>query len=122
MVDDSSADANLVKRAVERLNQQIQFEWIADAEEAYTKLQQHARTEDEIILLDIKMPKVTGLEILERLSEMGKIDELLPIVILSSSSLERDIRQVEQYPGVLYRAKPEGYIGMKSLMQEILQP
>lgn len=121
MVDDSSADANLVRRAVERMNQQIEFNWIADAEEACTRLQQYARTEDEVILLDIKMPKITGLEILQRLAELGKIDELPPIIILSSSSLERDIKQVKQYPGVLYRAKPEGYLGMKTLVQEILQ-
>lgn len=120
MVDDSATDAELVKRAVERMGHQIEFEWLSDAEEAYAKLQSYPSTQEEVIFMDIKMPKVTGLEILQRLSEKGKIDELPPIVMLSSSSMERDMKQVENYPGVLYRTKPEGYLGIKKLMQEIL--
>jgi two-component system response regulator len=54
----------------------------------------HATSRPKIIILDLKLPKVDGLEVLRRLKG-DPVTRLIPIVVLSSSQEERDL--VESY-------------------------
>lgn len=122
MIDDSRADALLLKRAIGKNYSNIDFSWIGDSEEGLNYLSDWSGDQPELILLDIKMPKLTGLELLEKLTEQRQLNELPRIVVMSSSSLERDRKAACSYPGVDYRSKPGGYHEIVELIGELLNP
>ncbi len=72
-----------------------------------------------IVVLDIKMPGMSGLDVLEFIR---KSDELghLPVLILSASSEDRDLRRAYRYHANAYLVKPERYNKLKELVEAIL--
>lgn len=122
MIDDSRADAFLVQRAVSKISADIKFVWIGDAEEGYRHLLETRSDDRNLIILDIKMPKMTGLDILRELDHLGALQRLPRVIVLSSSSLDRDVNEAESYGNVVYRTKPEGFVGIRSMMQNLLEP
>jgi CheY-like chemotaxis protein len=101
LVEDSDTDAELCIRALKRHHLANKLEWAKDGAEALDFLLcsgSHAGRGKEsgpkVILLDLRLPKVDGLEVLRRV----KADErtkAIPIVILTSSQEDRDV--VESY-------------------------
>ena len=100
LVEDNAEDAEMTLRALRKRNLANQLHWVKDGEEALDYLfctgQYAGRTPSQppkLVLLDIKMPKVDGIEVLRRIkaSEL----KLLPVVVMTSSNEERDV--VESY-------------------------
>lgn len=120
MIDDSRTDAQLLRRAVSRQSKEVEFNWIGDAEEGLEYLLNQPVREDELVLLDIKMPKLTGLEILERLAAKKKLPPDPNIVVLSSSDLKRDMDVVATFGGIGYRCKPGGYHEIISMVSDLM--
>ena len=101
LVEDNPEDAELTLRALKKHNLANKIFVVNDGEEAldfiFTKGKFAGRSdnrEPRVILLDLKLPKVSGLEVLEKI-KADKIKRLIPVVVLTSSKEERDI--VESY-------------------------
>jgi two-component system response regulator len=93
LVEDNPDDERLTLRALRRGRITNPIQVARDGEEALNVL----LTSDplpSVVLLDLKLPKVDGLEVLQRLRANDRT-RLLPIVILTSSNEQRDI--VESY-------------------------
>ena len=121
MIDDSADDASLIKRVVKKHSGELKFQWISDPVEALEFLQT-AKAEDYLlILLDIKMPKMTGLELLESLEEAGSLSTLArKIIVYSSSDLSVDQDQAATYAEIRYKTKPSGYLDAKLWLGELI--
>jgi two-component system response regulator len=94
LVEDNPDDAGLTIRSLKKHNLANKLLHLEDGQEAINFLFNDERELPRLILLDLKMPKVDGLEVLRRL----KSDErrrVIPVVVLTSSKEERDI--VESY-------------------------
>ncbi|MGC9516078.1 MAG: response regulator [Methanomicrobiales archaeon] len=101
LVEDNPTDAELTMRALKRKNLVNKLVWVKDGAEAldliFAKGEFSHRNPEEfprLILLDLRMPKVDGLEVLQTI----KADERtrkIPVVVLTSSKEDRDI--VESY-------------------------
>ena len=114
LVEDSDADAEMTMRALKKRNLANKLVWVKDGAEALdfiactgayaNRLNGHPR----LILLDIKMPRLDGIEFLRRLKSDEKT-RLIPVVMLTSSAEERDV--VESYRlGVnSFLVKPVGF-------------
>ena len=94
LVEDNPNDAELTIRELRRNNLANKLHWLKDGEEALNFFfKKHKDTDfkarPKVILLDIKLPKVNGLEVLEKLKEDDRTRHI-PVVILTSSSEERD--------------------------------
>jgi len=97
LVEDNPNDAELAIRALKAHNLANKLVWLKDGVEAldfiFAQGQYAARSIEDVpkvILLDLKLPRVNGLEVLEKV----KSDErtrTIPTVVLTSSSEERDI-------------------------------
>lgn len=93
LVEDNIDDEALTIRALRRGNVNNPIKVARDGEEALTAI----FTTDSlpsVVLLDLKLPKINGLEVLQRI-RANERTRVLPVVVLTSSSEERDI--VESY-------------------------
>ncbi len=100
LVEDSATDAELCIRALKKHNLANKLVWAKDGAEALDLLfatgehAMHCPIRPKVVLLDLRLPKVDGLEVLHRVKADDRT-RLLPVVILTSSKEERDI--VEAY-------------------------
>jgi two-component system response regulator len=99
LVEDDPGDAELTLRAFARREPAIVVTWVQDGVEALEKLAEidgrgpEAKLPD-VILLDLHMPRMDGLELLHRLRSHERT-RLVPVVVLTSSNDEREL--VESY-------------------------
>jgi CheY-like chemotaxis protein len=101
LVEDNAFDAEMTMRALRRNNVVNRMHWVKDGEEALDYMfragayaQRPAGALPKLVLLDIKMPKVDGIEVLRRLKS-DPVTRTTPVVIMTSSNEERDL--VESY-------------------------
>ena len=93
LVEDNPDDEALTLRAFKRANIANDLEVVRDGQEALDYLfgdGADARAAPGLILLDLKLPKVDGLEVLKRVREHERT-KLTPVVILTSSREETDL-------------------------------
>ncbi len=101
LVEDNPTDAELTIRALKKENLTNKLVWVKDGEEALNFLfatGEYANRSKEdlpkLVLLDLRMPKVDGLEVLQKI-KTDKRTKKIPVVILTSSKEDEDI--VESY-------------------------
>lgn len=95
LVEDNPDDAALTIRALKKNNLINKLVHVKDGEEALNFIyDENRQVMPKLIMLDNKMPKVTGLEVLKKLkSDPAK--KSIPVVMLTSSKEDRDI--IESY-------------------------
>lgn len=96
LVEDNSDDEKLTLRALRQAEIRTEVAVVRDGVEALEYLFREGRFAGrpipvpELILLDLKLPKINGLEVLERLRS-HEATRMVPVVIMSSSDEESDI-------------------------------
>jgi CheY-like chemotaxis protein len=114
LVEDDPSDAELAIRAFKKCNITDGILHLKNGEEALdflfstgkyaTRLQHNPR----VIFLDLKMPKVSGLEVLRKIKADART-KVIPVVLLSSSSEEKDIAVCYECGANSYLVKPMDY-------------
>lgn len=100
LVEDSETDAEMTIRALTRGKVANTLVWVKDGVEALDFVNLTGAFKDRggghprMILLDIKMPRLDGIEVLKSLKS-NESTRMIPIVMLTSSAEERDV--VESY-------------------------
>jgi len=89
LVEDNPDDVELTKRAFRKNNIGNEIMVAKDGEEALEKLLGPKRVIPTVIILDLKLPKIDGLEVLRRVRKDERT-KLLPVVILTSSKEDKD--------------------------------
>ena len=112
LVEDRPDDVDLTLRALKKHNISNEVVVLHDGAEAldyfFATGQYTGRNLDEqpaVVLLDIKLPKVDGLEVLKRLRSNEKT-KLIPVVILTSSKEQQDVINSYQWGCNSYVRKP----------------
>ncbi len=119
LIEDNQEDAELTIRALKKYNLANNLLHLQDGEEALNFLfSSNINTIPKIILLDIKMPKVDGIEVLRKIKS-DPYRKIIPVVVLTSSKEERDI--IESYKlGVnAYIVKPVEFDKFVKAVSEI---
>jgi CheY-like chemotaxis protein len=94
LAEDNAEDAEMTLRALKRNNLANKVRWVKDGAEALEHLFGSGGRPPKLVLLDIKMPKVDGIEVLRRL-KADAATRKIPVVVMTSSNEERDV--VESY-------------------------
>jgi CheY-like chemotaxis protein len=111
LVEDDARDVELTLDALEESNLANEVDVARDGKEALDYLYCRGRFADRaretpaVVLLDLKMPKVSGIDVLRQI----KTDEalkMIPVVVLSSSAEERDVIESYQLGVNAYVVKP----------------
>jgi len=112
LVEDNPDDAALTKRAFKTSNLSNNLIHLKNGEEAISFIFEGKEfdgtkfTENpKVILLDLKMPKVNGIEVLEKIKSNEKTKSI-PVVILTSSSEDPDIKKCYELGANSYIVKP----------------
>ncbi len=112
LVEDNKTDEELTLRAFKKNNLKNEVKVMRDGAEALSFLfatEQYASRDQSImpdlVLLDLKLPKVDGLEILRRIRADPRT-KLLPVVVLTSSKEEQDLVKSYSLGANSYVQKP----------------
>lgn len=95
LVEDDEVDVMNVKRALKKNNLTIPIHHVSDGCEAlelldYWQFSEFTRLKNLVILLDLNMPKMNGLEFLKLLRENRQFNKI-PVIILTTSSQQKDL-------------------------------
>lgn len=126
LVEDNLTDAELTIRELKKHNMANNLIHLKDGEEALDFLfatGKYADTRDiqyrpKVILLDIQMPKVTGIEVLEKIKTDPKTRSV-PVVILTSSKENPDIQKCYDLGANSYIVKPVNFDGFAQAIKNL---
>ncbi len=109
LVDDSSADAELTRRALYQAQPEHTLHHVCDGVEAMEFLRQEgkftAAPRPSFILLDLNMPRMDGRAVLQELKDDDSLRKI-PVVILSTSNHDSDIHSAYELHANAYVVKP----------------
>ncbi|MQA28514.1 MAG: response regulator [Luteitalea sp.] len=105
LVEDNPDDEALTLRALKKQNIANEIVILRDGVEALDFLLAPDKPLPHLVLLDLKLPKIGGLEVLQRLRDEPRT-RLLPIVVLTSSDEDRDVIDGYRFGANSYIRKP----------------
>lgn len=109
LVEDDSVDAMTVRRALKEVGSTRQLVHRTNGEEALNHL--HAADDDDLpglVLLDLNMPRMNGLEFLEHRQADARLREI-PVVVLTTSTNAHDIERSHELNATGYIVKSINY-------------
>lgn len=120
-VDDDTNDTALLQAASRKARVKFQLVNVSDGEEAIAYL---SSAEDKsvhmpaLVLLDMKMPGATGVEILRWIRQHPRLNRL-PVIVLSGSELQDDIRRAYAAGANSYLVKPLGFDALVEMIKNL---
>jgi CheY-like chemotaxis protein len=108
LVEDDQVDAMTVKRAFKDLNISNPLHVVHNGEDALDYIRDKKNETPGLVLLDINLPKMNGLEFLRHAKEKGDLGRI-PVVVLTSSNTEQDLLDCIGLGVEGYVVKPPDY-------------
>jgi len=115
LVEDNSEDAELTIRALKKKNLANRLLWLEDGEEALDYIfcrnryaERNIDRPPKVILLDLKLPKLSGLDVIKAIRADDRVRKI-PIVIVTSSREDPDIQAAYDMMVNSYVVKPVNF-------------
>jgi len=125
LADDDSNDIFFLRRAFQKAGYENTVLDVPDGEKAIEYLRGENHFSDRarfpiptLLMLDLKMPKINGFEVLEWLRTRNDLREL-KVVVLSSSGLATDQQKARELGAHEYRVKPTDLEDMVNMIKEV---
>jgi len=124
MVEDDARDVELSLTALEQYNLANEVVVVGDGEEALDYLYRRGKFmarpsgNPAVLLLDLKLPKVDGLEVLQQIKTDAQL-KMIPVVVLTSSREERDMVASYQLGVNAYVVKPVDFHEFVNAVKEL---
>ncbi len=126
LVEDDLNDIFLVKRAFKMARIQNPLQVVTDGLEAISYLRGEGKYADrhtyalpKLIVMDIKMPRKSGFEVLEWVKGSSRVLRRIPVVIVSSSEDPHDINKAYELGANAYMVKPVDFRAVEHLFESI---
>jgi len=122
LVEDDPAHAELVLRNLEEHMESNRIIHLSDGESAldflFHKGEYIDAPQPHVVLLDLRLPKVNGLEVLRQIRASDDL-HMIPVVILTTSEAEKDVERAYEYHANSYIVKPLDFERFNLLMKEL---
>jgi two-component system response regulator len=125
MAEDNAHDVLATKRAWHQFGFGNHLYIVSDGEECLEYLYHRGKYQDpniyvtpDLILLDLKLPKLDGHQVLQRIRADTQF-RFLPVIILTNSTLEIDRNKGYEYGCTAFLKKPVGYSNFANLIKSI---
>lgn len=125
LVEDTPSDVELTLRAFKKNNFANKIFVVGDGQEALDYIYKEGQFKDRettelprLILLDLKLPKISGIEVLKVL-KTDPVTKKIPIVVLTSSKEDRDIHECYNLGVNSYIAKPVDFNQFVTTVREL---
>ncbi|WP_338766484.1 response regulator [Massilia sp. METH4] len=122
LVEDNPDDVLLARRALKKAGLPVAMQIVEDGDEAVAYLDGTGRFADRgrhplpgLVLLDLKLPRRPGLEVLRWVRDQAALDTT-PVVVLTSSSEDEDIQKAYALGANSYLQKPVAFNGLVQLL------
>jgi len=124
LVEDNEGHAKLIMRALGDVEVPQKIFWVADGEEALDYLFHHRKYEDkeksprpDLIILDLRLPKRDGQEVLKKIKQSAKLKSI-PVVVITSSQSEEDETEAYRNYANSYLLKSADFQEFAGMIQE----
>ena len=125
LVEDSREDAEITLRAFKKQNLFNKIQVVEDGEQALEYIfgtgaynERNINCRPKVILLDLKLPKMGGLEVLRKIRADDQT-KLIPVVVLTSSQEEKDIMESYKLGVNSYITKPVDFNKFMGTVSEL---
>jgi CheY-like chemotaxis protein len=126
-VEDDANDVLLLEHASRKAGVDCEIQRVADGDEAIAYLRGAEQFADRaqfplprLILLDLKMPRLNGFDVLTWLRAQEKL-RTMPVVVLSSSNHDADLRRAYELGVNSYLIKPVSFDSLVQIMKAIYE-
>ena len=124
-VEDNPDHSNLVARTLRNHRVANKVFLVEDGETALDYLLRRGKYADpeksprpHVILLDLRIPKIDGQEVLRVIKTTDKLSKI-PVVVLTSSEAEKDIAEAYEHHANSYLVKPVGFEAFTQMMESL---
>jgi CheY-like chemotaxis protein len=125
LVEDNPAHAELIMRSFEEYQIANQIYHVMDGEAALNYLHQQEEFADpevsprpDVILLDLRLPKIDGLEVLQAIKATDTL-KAIPVVVLTTSKAEMDVAKAYDQHVNSYLVKPVDFTEFAEMMRDL---
>jgi len=122
LVEDNELDVRLIMRTAEETKLANSFEVIRSGSEALDMLRARAETDQkalpDLVMLDLSLPGIGGHEVLREIKAHPGLKHI-PVVVLTSSAAESDVRAAYDEHAAGYVTKPVGIDGFLEVVKAI---
>lgn len=118
IADDDIDDVELIKAFFTENKLQIQINEVYDGEILLEHLRADTRNLPQLILLDLNMPKKSGLEALQEI-KMNEVFRKIPVVIFSTSTTNKDIEKAYELGASCFVSKPDNLDEWRDKIEKI---
>jgi CheY-like chemotaxis protein len=123
LVEDDANDVMLMRTALTRTGLNTQLEVVHDGEQALHYLQRSGEYANRrghpypsVIVIDLKMPRVNGLEVLRWLHDHPECPAI-PTIVFSASRMDQDVQEAYRLGASSYFVKPTGFQELLELVK-----
>ena len=122
IIEDNAGDVRLLEEAFEELHANVNIRVARDGAEGLAMvLHSHPAKSSwrpDLILLDLNLPKISGHDVLLRIKKDPQ-SSLIPVIILTSSPAESDVRRAYQSHANAYLRKPSTLDGLMNAARDV---
>ncbi len=123
LVEDNKAHAEMVIRSFETNRIANTIKHVTDGEQALDYLHHKGLYSDidsypHVVLLDLRLPRIDGLEVLEKIKTSEKL-KIIPVVILTTSAADTDVAKAYKFHANSYLVKPIDFDNFTNMMDDL---
>lgn len=119
-VEDDTDFAFLMENAIDEVKSDLSIKIIENGKHALDVLKElsDARVKPKVILLDLNLPGLSGLDLVKRIRENPFL-RYVPVIFFSTSDNPKDVKAAFEYGANAYINKPSGYLNLVSCVQSL---
>lgn len=120
LVEDNEDFSYLIEKAIDHIDKELSLKIVDNGLTALEVLMHYEQegTRPRIILLDLNLPGLSGLDLLREIKGIEYLKQV-PIILFTTSDNPKDVRAATEYGANAYVTKPHGYVALIDCLRSL---